>query len=257
MIVSKNRQVNDAYFTPTDTVLDFLHVQDVLTKSMSILEPCCGNGQISRNLIASGYKDVTSSDLIDYGYEPAKTGVDFLKIRKNYDAIITNPPYKHATDMVNHALTLSPVVVMLLRLSYLEGIERARTVWKNTPLHRVYICSHRPSMYAVDHTGPRKGGFVAYAWYVWKQDSTERRIEWIVDVKRPEQVYCVKQRTDKQTTIRATWLDQPFTSDDQAIRHYTNKLPMNKAFEIWSGSRLVYSSLYNDLILTGGQHKLF
>ena len=174
----KDRDANGAYFTPTETILDFLAVQDVLDPCMSVWEPACGSGNISKALISKGY-NVFSSDLYNYGY--GMTGVDFLKVSKKFDVIITNPPYSLAEQFIERSLEHASIVVMLLRLSFLEGQGRARGLWKHHPPHRVYICGRRPSMYKVNHIGKKNGGFVAYAWYVWKKESTESRLEWIID----------------------------------------------------------------------------
>ena len=253
MLVSKDRCVNDAYFTPKKTVRDFLTVQDVITTRMKCWEPSCGSGNISTVLTARGY-DVISTDLNDYGF--GQTGVDFLQTKKeNIDVIITNPPYKIAEQFVMHALEQAPCVVMLLRLTFLEGQARGRGMWKQTPLHRVYICSERPSMYKTDHEGTKNGGFVAYAWFVWLQGSEERRVEWIIDVEQ-EKLYQCKLRISKTQTIRQRWEDKRFPSLEDAVKYYSIKYPL-KPFELWCEDELVFSSTTNEAILNGGQHRLF
>ena len=176
---SKDRDPNDAYFTPTDTIQDFLSVQNVLDPSMTIWEPACGSGNISKELVSQGYT-VHSTDLYNFGY--GLSGVDFLNANmQKVDAIITNPPYTFAEEFISHALTQAPIVIMLLRLSFLESQGRARGLWKKHIPHRVYVCGKRPSMYKANYTGEKKGGFVAYAWYVWVRGSTEAKLEWIID----------------------------------------------------------------------------
>jgi hypothetical protein len=56
-----------------------------------------------------------------------RSGRDFLHESEMPDAvgaIITNPPYMLAEEFVEHALELSPLVVMLLRLAFLESERR-------------------------------------------------------------------------------------------------------------------------------------
>ena len=254
MLISKDRCENDAYFTPTDTIEDFLETQQILTKDMTIWECSCGDGQISKQLMKRGY-NVISTDLNDYGF--GVTGVDFLKTTKqDIDCIITNPPYRLAEKFINHALQQSPIVIMLLRLTFLEGQQRSRGLWKNTPLHRVFICGRRPSMYKTDHVGEKSGGFVAYAWFVWKRGSTDRKIEWIIDVNHQLDMYRCLIRRDNETTYRLPSTDKEFKTDDEAIEHYSSQ-HTSKGFEIWTGERFVYSSPMNGVILNGGQHTLF
>ena len=98
-----------------------------------ILEPSCGEGHISRQLIAHGY-EVVSRDLVDRGYGEV---ADFLFFNdEKWDGdIITNPPYALAQEFVEKALQMiSPghKVAMFLKLTFLAGQSR-REMFKNTP----------------------------------------------------------------------------------------------------------------------------
>lgn len=99
-----------------------------------ILEPSCGEGHVSKVLIAHGY-DVTSRDLIDRGF--GTPDMDFLAIDNiSWSGdIITNPPYRYAQDFVEKALRIIPhgnKVAMFLKLSFLEGKAR-RQLFRNAP----------------------------------------------------------------------------------------------------------------------------
>jgi len=99
-----------------------------------ILEPSCGEGHISKQLIAHGY-EVVSRDLADRGYGEA--GCDFLcpEVEPWAGDIITNPPYAFAQEFVERALEmLQPgrKVAMFLKLTFLEGKRRAN-FFKITP----------------------------------------------------------------------------------------------------------------------------
>ena len=97
------RQAHDFYATSPMAVSQLL---DAEVFSRDILEPCCGAGHIAKVLAASGY-NVKAQDLYDYGY--GESGVDFLAYNKPFNGdIITNPPYKYATEFVVHALELIP-----------------------------------------------------------------------------------------------------------------------------------------------------
>lgn len=98
-----------------------------------ILEPSCGEGHISRQLIAAGY-DVTSRDLVDRGYGEV---ADFLSIdmQEWNGNIVTNPPYKYAQEFVEKSLRIIPEgkkVAMFLKLTFLEGKGR-KQLFANTP----------------------------------------------------------------------------------------------------------------------------
>lgn len=98
-----------------------------------ILEPSCGEGHISRQLIRAGY-EVVSRDLADRGYGEV---TDFLapeNTRWEGD-IVTNPPYAFAQEFVEKALAIIPEgrkVAMFLKLTFLEGKRRA-ALFENYP----------------------------------------------------------------------------------------------------------------------------
>lgn len=101
--------------------------------SSPILEPSCGEGHISRQLIAHGY-EVVSRDLVDRGYGEV---ADFLFFNnEQWDGdIITNPPYALAQEFVEKALQMvqpGHKVAMFLKLTFLAGKSR-REMFKNTP----------------------------------------------------------------------------------------------------------------------------
>ena len=101
--------------------------------SPNILEPACGEGHISKELIKAGY-NVTSRDLIDRGYGEQ---ADFLAIDNQewQGDIVTNPPYKYAQEFVEKALFIIPdghKVAMFLKLTFLEGQGR-RQLFRAAP----------------------------------------------------------------------------------------------------------------------------
>ena len=140
----KEREKNDYYATEPRAVELLL---DKETFSPLIWEPACGEGHITKVLEGRGH-DVISTDLIDRGYGKV---LDFLKVRQkdlycNPDNInlafdiITNPPYKFATEFVEQALSLvqnGNKVAMFLKLTFLEGKNR-RKLFELTP--QDHIC---------------------------------------------------------------------------------------------------------------------
>ena len=77
----------DFYATPPEATRALLSVEHF---DGSIWEPACGDGAISRPLIAAGH-EVVSTDLVDRGF--GISGVDFMLERgPRAKHIITNPP---------------------------------------------------------------------------------------------------------------------------------------------------------------------
>lgn len=140
-----------------------------------VWECACGDGAMSRVMEEAGHR-VASSDLFDRGY--GEGGVDFLAASSKCANIITNPPYNSAESFVRQGLALSDEkFALLLRLAFLEGANRANTIFSKSPPSRVWVFSERITFYMAG--AERKGsGTTAYAWFVWDKNavgSTELR----------------------------------------------------------------------------------
>lgn len=129
-----------------------------------IWECACGDGTMSEVLATLGSR-VKSSDLYDRGF--GEIGVDFLKTKRRAKNIITNPPYNSAEGFVATGLKQADSkFALLLRLAFLEGANRARTIFLVNPPSRVWVFSERITFYPKG--APRAGGgTTAYAWFVW------------------------------------------------------------------------------------------
>ena len=142
-----------------------------------IWEPACGNGSMARVLEATGNR-VIASDLFDRGYGEA--GIDFLSPDRIVDNIVTNPPYNAAEGFVQSGLRASrKKFALLLRLAFLEGANRERTIFSKTPPSRVWVFSERITFYPAGAV--QKGtGTTAYAWFVWDKNSASRtELKWL------------------------------------------------------------------------------
>ena len=134
-----------------------------------IWECACGDGAMSR-VLEEANPNVFSSDLYDRGY--GKVGVDFLHHQRKTDNIITNPPYNCAEGFVINGLqNAKRKFALLLRLAFLEGANRQRTIFSKCPPSRVWVFSERITFYPAG--AQQKGtGTTAYAWFVWDKDAT-------------------------------------------------------------------------------------
>jgi len=143
-----------------------------------IWESACGNGAMSDVLKTTG-NTVISSDLFDRGYGDA--GVDFLNGHRRRTAnIVTNPPYNAAEGFVRAGLeSANKKLALLLRLAFLEGANRQRTIFTDAPPSRVWVFSERITFYPAGAV--QKGtGTTAYAWFVWDKDaSCETALKWL------------------------------------------------------------------------------
>jgi len=158
-----DRSKGDFYPTPSFVLFPILEKENF---EGTILEPCCGEGHISKELLSKGF-DVTSRDLFDRGY--GETGIDFLFMPqpKTFDNIITNPPYNLALEFAQTSLMVAKKkVALLMKINFLEGVKR-KTFLENSPLKYVYVFSKRQTLTRPDWEGKNKG-FITYAWFVWE-----------------------------------------------------------------------------------------
>lgn len=134
----------------------------------TIWEPACGNGSMARVLQRTGCP-VVATDLYDRGY--GQTGEDFLASDRIADNIVTNPPFNSAEGFVAKGLSASrKKLALLLRLAFLEGGNRYRTIFKDCPPARTWVFSERITFYP-NNVERRGSGTTAYAWFVWDKAS--------------------------------------------------------------------------------------
>lgn len=168
------RRKLDKYYTPENVVKTMVAYLDGDLYGRTILEPCCGNGDIVRllpskvrvftNDIDPGIKAIWHSDASDglaemWHYYPG-----------GWDWVITNPPYnrKIMSAIIANALCAASNVAMLLRISALEPTGDREQIWKQYGrfLSELIIFGQpRPSF-----TGDRKTDSVTTAWFIWRRD---------------------------------------------------------------------------------------
>lgn len=171
------RVQHDYYATDPQAVEELLKVESF---DKNILEPCCGEGHISKVLEKHGYM-VESSDLIDRNF--GRGGVDYLTISSWHGDIITNPPYKHAKEFVEHSLKIikpGKRVAMLLKIQFLESVKR-RELFEENPPKYVYVFSKRVNCARNgDFKGFPRNSAICYCWYIWEKGfKGEPVIRWI------------------------------------------------------------------------------
>jgi hypothetical protein len=142
-----------------------------------IWEPACGDGSMSEVLVETGNR-VISSDLYDRGYGEA--GIDYLATKRRVANVITNPPYNSAEGFVATGHKVAErKFALLLRLAFLEGANRANTIFHKSPPSRVWVFSERITFYPQGAV-VAGSGTTAYAWFVWdKAHSGPTELAWL------------------------------------------------------------------------------
>jgi len=167
----------DFYHTPSWATHALIEVEKF---SGDILEPACGLGHMSEVLKLTG-NNVISTDIYDRGYgnniENFLDTIDHPQI----DNIITNPPYNLAEEFfhIGYKRTKKKLC-LLLRLAFLEGINRQNTIFNITPPSKVWVFSERITFYEYG-AEIKSSGTTAYAWYIWDKSMVENKTElkWI------------------------------------------------------------------------------
>lgn len=165
------REPNDYYATDPRAVEWLLQLENF---DSNIWEPACGEGHIAKVLIDAGH-NVLSTDLIDRGFGDKQLNFIAKTNKDVFDGdIITNPPYKYATEFIVKALELLPEgkkVAMFLRVQFMEGKGR-KSLFEIHPPKTIYVsssrlnCAKNGDFAALRNTG---GSPIAYAWYVWEK----------------------------------------------------------------------------------------
>ena len=109
------RKKSDFYETPYSITRHLLNAED-FDNTKIVCEPACGEGAIVRVL----EEKWQSTNIVSYDAD-----IDFLKDSRQYEYIITNPPFSLAFEFIQQAKRLaSNKFAFLLPLSYLHGKKR-------------------------------------------------------------------------------------------------------------------------------------
>ena len=166
------RDAHDYYATSPEATMLLLKAEKFNRK---ILEPCCGDGYISKVLVKKRF-EVISTDLYDYGY--GISGVNFLdesnsiinELKGKVD-IITNVPYSDAMPMLMRALSICKnKVAMLFPITYIPKFYFCKP-------SKLYIFPRRITVAKNgDFSKYVRGSMSEYGWFVWYKGYTDDTI---------------------------------------------------------------------------------
>ena len=165
----KEREHHDYY--ATDPIAAELLLQQ--EEFYNIWECASGENHLADVFKKHGH-DVRTSDIVQR--TPTTEVYDFLSMDNTswHGDIVTNPPYKFATEFIYKALSIireGNKVAMFLKLQFMEGKGRKR-LFTNFPPKVIYVsssrinCAMNGNFEGLRTTG---GSAVAYAWYVWEK----------------------------------------------------------------------------------------
>ena len=170
--VQGQRKKSDFYETPYSITSHLLEIED-FNKSLTVCEPACGDGAIVK-ILEKKWDNVVAYDIEK----------NFLWETKNYDYIITNPPFSLAYEFVQKAKQIATEkFAFLLPLSYLHGKKRYDNIYmdKQYGLKKVYVFTRYPMLgESLREDGKYNTGMMVYAWYIFENHySGLPVIDWI------------------------------------------------------------------------------
>ena len=182
----KERESLDFYATSPEAIDKLAAVYEI---PHYVYECACGAGHLSNRLMDLGHK-VYSSDIVDRGFGIVKDFLDspLPQCEDQSDlCILTNPPYKYATEFVEHAMEILPKgkpAIMLLKTTALEGKGRWERLYSKGYLKAVYqfserlLCAKNGDFEGMKAGG---GGIQSYAWFIFANDGKNDppTIHWI------------------------------------------------------------------------------
>ena len=149
--------MNDKDFATTPKeVTEFLLQKESF--SGTVLEPCCGNGAISKVLEERGLV-VVSQDITNRGFGSVK---DLFEETRQYDNIITNPPFSMTSKVKRHLLSITKKKLALLW--FVKNLGNEMETKDSKHLKAVYIIGK------IDFPEIKFGW--KFAWYVWDKEYT-------------------------------------------------------------------------------------
>ena len=168
-----DRDPNDFYSTFPDSVKRFLeqYKKDGESLNLLVLEPCAGNGHISKVLEENGHI-VQSWDIVQRDYQLDRV-CDFLKTTNGgYMDIVTNPPFKLAKEFIEHGLELVDNgcrVIMFLKVQFLEGLKRYESLYSKGYLRFVYVHVNRQPSALNGRFDIYNARTQCYCWFVFEK----------------------------------------------------------------------------------------
>jgi hypothetical protein len=161
--------------------------EDVLMRSDyggRVWEPAAGMGHMSE-VLGEYFATVFPSDVHDYGrgYTVGSfvgEGPDVVTAPFEPDWVITNPPFNLAQEFVERGLAVARRgVAVLVRVAWLEGGGRYRSLFGVNPPHTIAIFAERVPM-VKGRWDPDASSATSYAWVIWrKMDGRTTGFRWI------------------------------------------------------------------------------
>ena len=183
----EKRREMDFYPTPpdvTEALMQFLKLPPCL-----IWEPACGDGAMV-NVLRNHEHEVIATDLRNTGF--GEGNVNFLKAEnRTCDAVITNPPFSHSEEFIRKAVSVAPIVAMVLKSQYWHARKRIK-LFSDLPPSYILPLTWRPDfLFDVRVDGKKGSPLMDCIWVIWEAGETDTRYQPLLRpsaLKSPQQV---------------------------------------------------------------------
>jgi hypothetical protein len=173
----EREKIKDYYVTPVHKIMEFLNEfikYEHTAFDGIILDPCAGGDanhpmsypealkQLNKNMKIHTL-DIRKDSLAQV------TGINYLtaNLKQKPHTIITNPPFNHAEEIIEKALSDvedNGFVIMLQRINFYGGKNR-KEFWDRVGLPKYTFVHHR----RISFTDDKKTDSIEYAHFVWQK----------------------------------------------------------------------------------------
>lgn len=152
-----------------------------------VVEPCAGNGAISRVLSVSHLLYVWTNDSVQRDLKLGSCGdatkrdtwQRFVDEFGTFDAVITNVPFSLALPIIDHAIQFAPLVATILRRTWDEPTDDRGPWLKANP------CAGQIVMPRHSYRGEGSDS-VTSAWFIWADPGIVRPFDVVTKAERDE-----------------------------------------------------------------------
>lgn len=152
-------------------------------RGLWLKEPAVNRGYLLRGL-SDYFEHVETADIFDYGAGAPVEDFLFSDPHAQTDWVITNPPFKLAERFIAHGLKVARAgVAMLVRTSFLEGVDRYNQLFSRAPPTVVAQFAERLPM-VKGRCDPDASSATSYCWLVWRHGRAPMPMAWIPPCRR-------------------------------------------------------------------------
>ena len=165
---ASGRQINDFYSTPSDVTKVLL--KEYPMNNYIVWEPCCGSGAMT-NILEENNISVFSSDIDPQGCGIMMNILETSVIPNNCNAIITNPPFNIAEQIIRHTWIDLKIdwMALVLKSTYWHSVRRQK-LWNECKPTAIHPLTWRPDFMELGRPT------MEVMWCVWDKYADDNKV---------------------------------------------------------------------------------